>query len=65
MINLPKWRIREVYKYIYFHDDETLLIKDIADAICFSEKTTRKYIRWLERHAIIQREGKHYTVLVK
>lgn len=55
--------VDKIYKYIYIHDDETILIKDIARAVGFTEKTVIKYIRWLVRREYIKKDGKHFKII--
>lgn len=52
-----------VYKYLYRHDNETLLLKNIARDTDMSIKTCRKYINWLVRRGYIKKDGKHYEIL--
>lgn len=55
--------IEKIYRYIYIHDGETILLKDICAATRISEPTVRKYIRWLERRELIKKTGKHFEIL--
>lgn len=55
--------VDRIYKYIYIHDDETILIKDIARAVGFTEKTVIKYVRWLVRREYIKKDGKHFKII--
>ena len=52
----------KLYKYIYRHDGETILIKDMIEETGVSRATTFKYIKWLERRELIFREGKKFRV---
>lgn len=54
---------QKVYKYIYIHDDQTLLLKDIARETGICDKTCRKYIRWLVKREYIKKTGKHFKIL--
>lgn len=55
--------LHAVYKYIYIHDDETILLKDMAEETGICDKTCRKYIKWLERRELIKKDGKHFKIL--
>lgn len=63
MINFPKFRLRMIYSYLRFHDDETILMKDIQEATAMSDKTVKKYIQWLISHEVIEKDGKHFKIL--
>lgn len=54
---------QRVYKYLYIHDDETILLKDMAAEIGICDKTCRKYIRQFVKREYIKKNGKHYTIL--
>ncbi len=54
-----------VYKYLYIHDQETLLLKDIARDTGICDTTCRKYIRWLEKRGYIKKNGKYYEILTE
>lgn len=53
----------KIYKYLYIHDGETLLLKNIAAEINTSRPTLNKYLKWLERRELIQREGKKFKII--
>lgn len=53
----------KIYKYIYIHDGQTLLEKDIASDLGINRKTVRKYVRWLDRRGYIKKTGKHYETV--
>lgn len=53
----------KIYKYIYIHDGQTLLRKDIARDVGFTEKTVLKYINWLIRRGYIKKTGKHFEII--
>lgn len=53
----------KIYKYIYIHDGQTLLEKDIANDLGINRKTVRKYVRWLDRRGYIKKTGKHYETV--
>lgn len=55
--------LAKIYKYIQFHDDETILIKDICRATGISKPTVIKFVRWLERRELIKKNGKHFKIL--
>lgn len=55
--------LAKIYKYIYIHDDETILIKDICTATGISKPTVHKYIKWLIRRELIKKDGKHFSIL--
>ena len=63
MLNFPKLRLRNIYSYLRFHDDETVLMKDIAEATDMCQFTVRKYIKWLISHGVIEKDGKHFKIL--
>ena len=52
-----------IYKYIYIHSGETILIKDIIEWTGFSRKTVFKYIKWLLRRNLITKNGKYFEVV--
>lgn len=54
---------QKVYKYLYIHNDETILLKDMASEIGICDKTCRKYIRMFERRGYIKKTGKHFEIL--
>lgn len=62
-MNFRNKYIRKIYKYIYIHDDETILIKDIASATRINRKTVTKYINWLIKRELIKKDGKHFKIL--
>ncbi len=53
----------KVYKYIYIHDGQTILLKDMAKETGICDTTCRKYIRWLEKREYIKKNGKHFEIL--
>lgn len=55
--------LAKIYKYIYIHDDETILIQDICNATALSKPTVHKYIKWLLRRKLIKKDGKHFNIL--
>lgn len=63
MINFRNKYIAKIYKYLYIHDDETILIKDICEETGFCKHTVIKYIRWLETRELIKKSGKHFKIL--
>lgn len=63
MVNFRNKFLQKVYKYIYIHDDETILMKDMEKETGITEKTCRKYVRWLERRELIKKDGKHFKIL--
>lgn len=52
-----------IYKYIYIHDDEFLLLKKMSEDLKICQPTLRKYIRWLERRGYIEKKGKHFKII--
>lgn len=62
-MNFMNHRLDKLYKYLYIHDKETLLLKEIAAEINISRPTLNKYLKWLERRELIQREGKHFKII--
>lgn len=61
-MHLPHKFLRNIYKYIYIHSGQTILIKDICEATGYSKPTVIKYIRWLMERDIIKKSGKHFEV---
>lgn len=55
--------IASIYKYIYIHDGETILIKDICTETTFCKRTVIKYVKWLERRELIKKTGKHFKII--
>lgn len=55
--------IEKIYQYIYVHDGETILIKDIVAETGISTPTVIKWVRWLERRELIQKNGKKFKIL--
>lgn len=53
----------KVYRYLYRHDGETLLLKNIARDTEISRPTVRKYLRWLERRGYIKKDGKQFSIV--
>ncbi len=53
----------KIYKYIYIHDQETILLKNICRDLNICEPTVRKYIRWLEKRGYIKKDGKYFEIL--
>ncbi len=53
----------KIYKYIYIHDDQTILLKDLAAETGISRPTLIKYLRWLERRELIKKTGKHFKII--
>lgn len=62
-MNFMNRQLDKLYKYIYIHDDQTLLLKNIAAEINISRPTLNKYLKWLERRELIQRNGKHFKII--
>lgn len=60
---LPHKFLRNIYKYIYIHNKETILIKDICKGTGYTKPTVIKYVKWLEEREIIRRDGKYFEVL--
>lgn len=55
--------IEKIYKYIYIHDGQFLLIKEMSKDLQITEPTIRKYIRWLERRELIKKTGKKFEII--
>jgi len=55
--------IDKIYKYLYIHDGETLLMKDMERELNITVKTIRKYLRWLVRREYIKKDGKKISIL--
>jgi len=63
MITIKNKYAAKVYKYIYIHDGETILNKDIMEFTGFCQDTVIKYIHWLEKRELILKRGKHYEII--
>lgn len=63
LVNFRNKYIAKIYKYIYIHDDETILIKDMSREIGICQNTIRKYIKWLEKRELIKKTGKHFKIV--
>ncbi len=55
--------IEKIYKYIYIHDNQTILIKDICRETNISKATVIKHIKWLIKRELIKKDGKHFSIL--
>lgn len=62
-MHLPHKFLRNIYKYIYIHSNETILIKDICKYTGYSKPTVIKYVKWLQERDIIKKTGKHFEAL--
>ena len=56
-------KLEQIYKYIYIHDDQTILLQDMAMDLNICRITCRKYIKWLERRGLIKKTGKHFKIM--
>lgn len=63
MINFRNKFAQKIYKYIYIHDGETILLKNMARDTGICDKTCRKYVKWFERRGLIKKTGKTYDIL--
>lgn len=54
--------VDKIYKYIYRHSGETILIKDIIEETGLSKATVHKYLKWLIRRQYVIKNGKKFTV---
>lgn len=63
MVNFRNPYIQKIYKYIFLHDEQTLLIKDIARETGLTRPTVIKYIRWLEKRGLIKKTGKFFKII--
>lgn len=63
MVTFRNKFIQKIYKYLYIHDEQTLLIKDIARDTGLTRPTVIKYIRWLERRELIKKTGKFFKII--
>lgn len=54
---------QRIYNYIYRNDGQIFLQKEMAEELCLSRPTIRKYIRWLERRHLIKKTGKRISIL--
>ena len=55
--------VDRIYKYLYRHDGETILLKDLVTEVGFCDKTIRKYLKWLVRREYIKKDGKKISIL--
>lgn len=55
--------IRKIYRYIYIHDGQTILINDIKKETGYCRQTISKYLKWLEKREILHRDGKKFKLL--
>lgn len=51
-------RLERLYRYIYIHDGQTILIQDMVRETQISAPTVRKLLKWLEERELIKRTGK-------
>lgn len=63
MVNFQNKFLAKVYKYIYIHDGETILIIDIQKGTGLSRPTVIKYVRWLEQRELIKKTGKFFKII--
>lgn len=53
----------KIYKYIYIHDEQTILIQDMVRDLEISKSTIYKYLRWLEKRELIEKKRKYFRIL--
>lgn len=63
MVNFRNPYISKIYKYLYLHDGQTILMKDIEKATGFSTPTVIKYVRWLQDRELIKKTGKFFQII--
>lgn len=63
MVTFRNPYIQKIYKYLYIHDGQTLLIKDIARETGLTRPTVIKYVRWLEKRELIKKTGKFFKII--
>lgn len=63
MYTFQNKKMQMVYKFIYIHRDETILIKDICKETEISKPTVIKYVRRLEKINVLKRDGKKFHLL--
>ena len=51
-------RLERLYRYIYIHDGQTILIQDMVKETQISAPTVRKLLKWLEERELIKRTAK-------
>lgn len=51
-------KLERLYKYLYIHSGQTILMQDIVDEIQVSAPTIRRFLKWLEARELIKRTGK-------
>ena len=56
-------RLDRIYKYLYIHDGETILRKDIARETKLCRPTVNKWLKWLEKRQLIKIDGKTFHIL--
>ncbi len=54
-----------IYNFIKARDGQTILVKDIQEALKISNKTVTKKIKFLIENGYIRREGKKFFDLKK
>ena len=47
-------RLERLYRYIYIHDGQTILIQDMVKETQISAPTVRKLLKWLEERELIR-----------
>lgn len=55
--------VKSVYVYIKRHDGQTILLKDIMDALGTTYPTVINCVRWLIDRDLIRRDGKKFSVV--
>lgn len=60
-MNFKNKFVDKIYKYIYRHSGETILVKDIIDDTGFARATVHKYLNWLIRRDYVIKNGKKFT----
>lgn len=51
-------KLERLYKYLYIHDGQTILMQDLVEEIKVSAPTVRRFLKWLEERELIKRVGK-------
>ena len=55
--------LERIYRYIFIHDDETILIKDMASELNICRQTCSKFVKWLIKRELIKKSGKHFKII--
>ncbi len=51
-------KLERLYRYLYIHDQQIILMQEVVEEIQVSAPTVRKLLKWLEERELIKRIGK-------